>query len=255
MKIQKSTVYLVLFLVILSGLLIGSLIGCNEKKHIKPPVIGPAAGSGPVGGGDTQSIKLTASPSSTITVVGDEQATVTITALIENNIGQPMPDGTPVYWEASVGTLSATTGTSSNGSSSVTLTFPKNYTGCGHVTARSGDAQETIMVCVESVTPTPTPSKVFIVRTDKSLIDTSAGDIATISATAMTDGQPDVGIQVSFTVSGPGILKASADETDESGIASVELRGNNTGTTQQTVTVTATTTDGRSGSVQILVDP
>jgi hypothetical protein len=252
MKGKSSTIYILLILLCISIALIAIFIGCDDKK-IDAPVLGSAAGSGPVGGGDTQKITLLASPSETVTALSTEQATVQVTALIENNIGQPMPDGTAVYWTTDVGTLDSTVTTSSNGSSTVTLTFPKDYTGCTWVVARSGDVEGGIRLCVTSVEPTATPSKVFIVTTDQSFI--AWNGTATITATAKTDGTPDTDLEVQFTITGPGILSASADETDDSGIATVTLTGNNTSTTnQQTVTVTATTSDGRSGSVSIIVD-
>jgi hypothetical protein len=106
---------------------------------------------------------------------------------------------------------------------------------------------------VNNVEATPTPSKVFIVQAADTVI-TATGS-TTINATARTNGKPDVGLQVEFAVSGPGILSSSAAETDVAGIATVTLTGNNGGgTTQQTVTVTASTNDGRSGSVQIIVN-
>ena len=88
MKEKSSTMYILIILLCISGAIIGIFIGCDKNKQVDPPVLGPAAGAGPVGGGDTQKITLLASPSETITVSTEEQATVQVTALIENNIGQ-----------------------------------------------------------------------------------------------------------------------------------------------------------------------
>jgi hypothetical protein len=153
---KTSTLALLVALTLISAGVVAALIGCNEHKEIKAPVIGPAAGSGPIGGGETQQIKLIANPSTTVPTIGEDQATVNITALVENNIGQPMPDGTAVYWSTTVGTLDSSTTTTSNGSSTVTLTFPKSYTGCSVVTAQSGDVEASIKVCTNNLTPTPT---------------------------------------------------------------------------------------------------
>ena len=151
MVYNKSTLYLILLLTVISAVIVGLIIGCEEKK-IDPPVLGPASGSGPIGGGETQRISLSVNPSQTITAVGDEQAIAKITALVENTIGQPMPNGTAVYWNATVGSLDSTTQTTSNGSATVTLTFQKAYKGCSIVTARSGDAQASITICTTHVT-------------------------------------------------------------------------------------------------------
>jgi hypothetical protein len=263
MRDKSSISYIVIILTFISFVIGGIIAGCDDKKHIHPPVLGPAAGSGPIGGGDTQSIQLIASPSGMIRTVPGTPATVTITALIENQIGQPMPDGTAVYWSSTVGTLSSTTTTSSNGSSTVTLTFPDQYDGCSWITAKSGDVEASIEVCTTSVTPTPTvtpaptvaptatPSKVFIVSAANFII--SHNGTTTVTAHAETDGRPDVNLQVNFSVSGAGILSANAGVTNSSGNATVTLTGYNTSTSDQTATVVATTVDGRSGSITIIV--
>lgn len=268
MKLTRSSYYVIAFLTLLTLASVSIMFGCNEKKSITPPMVGPAAGSGPTGGGETQRIQLLASPSATLVVARTEQATVRITALIENNIGQPMPDGTAVYWSSTHGTLDSVSTTSSNGSTSVTLTFPAEYSGCSRVTARSGDVSATIRLCVSrrdatptpaltsTPGPTPTPSRTFIVTSQYSTLVISSGPTQTeISAAATTNGTPDVGIQVNFSVSGPGILSASAALTNGAGIATVTLIANTGVTSVQTVTVTATTTGGRSGIIQVIVQP
>jgi hypothetical protein len=254
MATRTRTLLIVLGLLAVSSALFWNLAGCsNDKKQIVPLVVGPAAGSGPVGGGDTQRIKLSANPSAPQTTVEDEQATVTITALIENNIGQPMPDGTAVYWSATEGSLDPTVSTSSNGSTVATLTLAPRFDGCSIVTAKSGDASARIKVCVNNIDATPTPSKTFIVQADNN--DLPAGSSAIITATAKTNGVADEGIQVNFSVNNTSaILSASAAETDTNGEASVKLTNNNGGgSSVQTVTVTATAADGRTGTVQIIL--
>lgn len=247
---KTSTLYLLLTLLAISALIVGLIIGCDEKQ-IKSPLLGPSAGAGPVGGGDAQKIRLTANPSETITTLEDAEATVQITAIVENNIGQPMPDGTVVYWTATNGTLDSVTTTTTNGASSVTLTFPKAFTGSSVVTATAGDATDSITINVVSITPTGTPSKGLVVSADQTIIPHQG--TTTITAFVSTDGEPDANVQVNFSASGAGILKESAAITDENGNASVILIGNNTTTTDQTATVNATTEDGRSGSVSVIV--
>ncbi len=263
---RTRSLALLLVLLLLSWAVVGSFIGCsNEKKQIAPPVVGPSAGSGPMGGGETQSLQLTASPSEDLTTIGEEQGTISITALVENSIGQPMPDGTPVYWSTTKGTITPTTGTVSNGSSDASITFSQRFDGCSDVTARSGDASDRIKLCVNNVEATPTtaptvtpiatatPSKIFIVSA--SPITISHNGKSDIRAFASTNGTPDRNLQVNFNASGAGILNASANATDASGNATVTLNGNNSaGTTAQTVIVTATAADGRTGTVTVIVN-
>ncbi|GAK57689.1 hypothetical protein U27_04656 [Candidatus Vecturithrix granuli] len=258
MVYKKSTLYLIVALLAISALILGLIIGCDEKQ-IKSPVVGSSAGSGPVGGGDAQKIRLTANPSSTITAVGEEQAIVKITAIVENNIGQPMPDGTVVYWTATVGSLDSVTTTTSNGASTVTLTFPKAFTGSSVVTAIAGDATDSITINVVNVTPTPTvtatptPALGLVVSASNTTIQ--HGESTTITAYAYRDGQPEAGVQVNFRVSGAGVLQQSAGITDAAGIVTVTLVGQNTSTSSdQTATVTATTNDNRSGTISVIVE-
>ena len=261
--IKTSTLYLLVTLLAISLLTFVLMSGCDEQQ-IKSPVIGPSAGSGPVGGGDAQKIRLTANPSETITALADAQATVQITAIVENNIGQPMPDGTVVYWTATNGTLDSVTTTTTNGASTVTLTFTKDFTGSSVVTAIAGDATGSITINVVSVTPTatitptttptttPTPSKAFIVSAENTSI--SHGGTTNINATVLTNGQPDQNIQVTFTVSGGGgVLSANAATTNASGVATVVFTGNNTSASDITATITASTFDGRTGSTTVIV--
>lgn len=270
----------------ISAAIIGIFIGCNDKKHVDAPVLGPAAGSGPVGGGDTQKITLLASPSETITVSTTEQGTVQVTALIENNIGQPMPDGTAVYWTTEIGTLDSTVTTSSNGSSTVTLTFPKGHNGCTWVVARSGDVEGGIRLCVTSVAPTatptpgptatpapappaatPTPTRTIIIYTNPTPPTISDGNTIDIWAFVATNSVPDTNVTVTFTAYGPvlgeGLYDAATLTTTTLSAISgasgftppVTFQGINSGLVDQMVTVTATTADGRSTFVIVTVQP
>jgi hypothetical protein len=247
MNEKSSVLYLMIALVVFSAAIIGLIVGCDEKT-IDTPILGPASGSGPVGGGESQKIRLSASPSKTIEVPSGEQGTVTITARIENNIGQPMPDGQSVIWSSTVGTLSATVGSTSNGTASVTLTFPKNYVGCSTVSARSGDATASIEVCAKSG---GAGQEGLIVKSKDEAI--AATGQTEITATVYKDGEPQQNVQVNFTVSGAGTLNASGAFTNSGGEATVTLKGNNTNTSQSSATVTATTLDGQSGSVTVTI--
>jgi hypothetical protein len=242
---RSSTVYVLLTLTLISLVIGGIIAGC-DKKHIDPPVVGPSGGSGPVGGGDTQKIQLLANPSDNITVFTGEQATAKITAIVKNSIGQPMPDGTVVYWTATAGALDSTSTTASNGSATVTLTFPKSYNGCSWITAKSGDAQATIEICVT------TQSKPFSVETNNATVSHfPPNNKATITVIAST---ADEGLQVTFTVVGGGSLNRSGGTIDATGKLTATFTGfNPTAATTVSATITATTADGRSGSVTIYV--
>ncbi len=253
---KTSTLVIVFILMLISAVIIGIMIGCDQKD-ISSPVVGSAAGSGPIGGGNAQKIRLTANPSSTVTAVGEEQATIKITATLFNMIGEPMPDGTVVYWSATIGTLDSATQTTTNGAATASLTFSKTDSGCSAVTATSGSLENSISVCVTradaTATPTitPTPSKSFIISADKSSIQHQ--ETATITAYVSDNGKAQVGAQVKFTVSSGGTLNQSAAVTDENGYAHVTFTGYNTGASDITATINGSTDDGRTGSVSIVV--
>jgi hypothetical protein len=265
---------------LLSWALVGSFIGCSsEKKEIDPPVVGPAAGSGPMGGGDTQKITLLANPSETVPVPTGQQGIINVTALVENRIGQPMPDGTAVYWSTTIGTLSASTGSVSNGSSDVTLTFPESYTGCSYVTARSGDVQATIKVCVEEVifTPTPAPAPTatpaaaatatpltgtleFIVPSTPSITYSCTAGTETLDVTvlAATGGIPENGTPITFMLYGSGIapLPATALNTGSGGTVSYQFTSCTVPApppASTTMTLVVSTPDGRTASLVVTI--
>lgn len=245
---------LVVSLIAFSLFLLAIVNSCDEQT-IQSPVVGASAGSGPTGGGDTQQLKLSASPSNRIISIADEQPTVKITAQVQNKIGQPMPDGTSVIWTTTEGTLDSTVTTTTKGTCSVTLTVKTGFSGCSVVTAKSGDASASMTLCVDNVTPTPAPVKMLIVKAEKSVIDHKG--TTQITAYVATDGKPNQNIQVNFSASAGGTLDASAAVTDASGNASVTLTGYNKTTTGGaiTVTITATTSDGRTGTATVIVNP
>ena len=254
----RSMLCFLLLLTLISAAIIGLMIGCSENK-IDTPLTGPSSGSGPIGGGDTQKMKLTASPSGTLIVYGDSvEASTKITAQVNNSIGQPMPDGTAVYWSATVGTLDSPTQTTSNGAATVTLTFPTSYSGCSTVSAESGDASSSISVCVSRREPTPTPtvtptpSKEIVVGADDQTLDDGKSTI--IWASVTTNGVPEEGVQVIFSTSGGGALNQSADITDSEGRAQVTFTGKNDSSSDITATITARTADGRTGSISVIVE-
>ncbi len=213
-RLRYAVIWVVLSVFLLSA-------GCKEETY-ESPWLGPAAGDAFAGGGEAQGIKLFAA-SEPIPSVDDDQAVVTILAIIESTIGQPMPQNTPVIWTATIGALTSQTGsfnsssgngytteTDEHGQTGVKLQFPEGYSGCSWVTAHSGDASVSIQVCTEQQT-------IMLTTTNDEIAWTN--DKATIS----------------------------------NGQASVQIEGQNTSGSNQMVTVTAATADGRSGELDILV--
>ena len=128
MTTRTRSLLIVLGLLGLSLAIFWNLAGCSsDKKQITPPVVGPAAGSGPVGGGETQKITIITDIGN-ISVLEGEEHSINIVALVENSIGQPMPDGTPVYWTVDGGDSSVSS--VSNGASEFTLTIDADFEGC-----------------------------------------------------------------------------------------------------------------------------
>ena len=58
MKGKSSTLYILFILLGISIAIVGIFLGCDQNKQVNPPVLGPAAGSGPVGGGETQAVTI-----------------------------------------------------------------------------------------------------------------------------------------------------------------------------------------------------
>ena len=94
-----------------------------------------------VGSGVASAITLQAAPA---TVAITEANTSTITATVKDADGNPVPDGTAVTFSTTLGTLSSTSETTTNGVVTTILT----YTGVGAVTvtAYSGAVSSTVLV-------------------------------------------------------------------------------------------------------------
>lgn len=273
MKGKSSILYILFILLGISVAIVGMFIGCDENKQVNPPVFGPAAGSGPVGGGETQKVTIINEPV-TLYLAADEPSTLDIVALIENNIGQPMPDGTPVYW--TVEGSNATTATSSNGSSTYTWNIDKIFDGCVDITARSGDASDTVRICVARVKATPTPAPAPTATPGPAPTATPARTLEIISPTpptytlscptppgtcnldivalATNGGVPENGIPVTFAVYGAGLgpVPATPINTGPAGTATANFINCSQ---PNVVTVVASTTDGRTASITINVGP
>jgi hypothetical protein len=240
-------------------LLAGAATGCKKKRY-NAPTYSPSTGDALLGGsgGVAQQIRLWTQVSDSQAVPG-EQASVKMIAYVKDSLGQPMPDGTVVVWLATIGSLDTSTSTTKQGVASATLKFPPNFTECSRVTAICGEAQATEKACAS-------------VNNNNIAIWASHTDIAwdgaaSVTAKLITDGKPDVGYQVDFTVTVTISEFADADDfivnvrpgltvlTDGEGNATIYLEVENLTDEAAYITVTAKAEDERTASLVILVQP
>lgn len=236
--------------VVAVGLALLAVAGCKRKEY-PAPVVGVATGDAMLGGGEARRLRLWTQIEQSQAKPGDA-AEVKIIARVENAAGWPMPDDTIVIWLATVGSLDNATTMTTDGITSVTLTFPQNYTECSWVTAISGRAEGSVKACADVI-----PSNITI-RADDTDIDWNEHVIVTVRLT--TDGKPDVGFQVAFTVTQDPVtppIVATDNEavvvTDANGEAKIRLDVQNTSGDIALITVKAETTDNREATIQILV--
>lgn len=229
------------------GLLLLAGAGCKRKEY-PPPALGTAAGDSVLGGAEAQRIQVWTQIDQSSAAPGNA-ANVDIIARVENGSGWPMPDGTMVVWLASQGSLNNATTTTTDGITSVTLTFPKNYADCSWVTAISGRAKGGVWACAQVAQSTITITS--------SKTETSAVDSVTVTVRLASNGKPDVGYQVTFSLTQASVVAtqndASAKLTDGNGEASTQINMKNTGATDVLVTVKAETADNRNAEIEILV--
>ncbi len=250
MKTPSSSLYYNMKLaVLICGLIAGILGGCSgcDEKTFDAPRLGPAAGNIPVGGGDTNRISLSV-PSGTVMTVGNNTAEAVIIARVESELGQAVTDDTTVVWTTSCGSLDETATTTTQGSTSVTLTFPDNYVGCCTVTGIAGESSDWEQVCVDR------RAESFILSAEDDDIDA----YETMKLTAIIAGSedPQAGRLVTFVITDGGeyaTVNPSSAVTDSSGRASVNFEGQNNETDPQMVTVEATLDDGRTATITIRV--
>ncbi len=250
MKKRFSVYYRIILLLLISLAAVHLITNCKKKKLYSTPVLGPASGDTPAGGGETQQLKLVAEPSETGTVNTSGQAQIAIIAFVENKFGQPMPDGTKVVWTATVGDLDPNPSTAASGIATTTLTFPAYYTGCSLVTAISGDATGNIFVCADLVDATI----MLIVESDDDVI--AYNGQTTIMATVTEYGVAKEGTLVEFEIisgSEYAVLTNSGAVTDASGKASITLKGYNSSESDQTVILQAKLPNGMTAQVSLIV--
>ncbi|MDM8516649.1 invasin domain 3-containing protein [Desulfobacterales bacterium HSG16] len=204
--------------------------------------------------GEVASVILTEQkPASSLTltaadeyVVADGKAVTKITAEVINSENNPMPDGTPVVFSSSGGTLSATSVTTVSGLASVTLTSSEEV-GMATVSASAGG-----VTGIATVSFIAAPESLSIV-TDKIYVKSDNSDHAAITATVLDSNySPYENITVTFTATG-GQINKSRVKTDENGIAAIEFSSGTVEKRNQTVSISATVDGLPSKSVPIKV--
>ena len=173
----------------------------------------------------------------------DGKTAITIVATIFDAYGNPVPDGIPVSFEASGGSLSANTALTSRGLATVTLT--SSQAGAVTVTAKSGDKTASITVQF-----TPVVSSITLTANPQSA--PADGKTAVTITASILDGSgqpiPD-GVEVTFSTT-LGIL-SSTTATTSNGLASVTL----TSTTSGIAQVSASAGNITSNTVTIQFNP
>jgi len=97
---------------------------------------------------DGATMSLTASPNPIDLLVGNS---TTITARIFSSAGVPVPDGTVIFFDSTVGQLSSLDATTQDGAATVTLTV--SATGSATVNATSGKSKGSLQIQITSGTP------------------------------------------------------------------------------------------------------
>jgi len=190
--------------------------------------------------GITGALALTADP---VSIAPDGVTYSTITASVVDEIGAPVPDGTPVSFATSLGTLSDTTAMTAGGVAGVTLTSTEVGVATVGATCAYGDGA--VEVTVEG---TPSVS----VSADPTEIPADGASTSTITAElSFENGNPvPDGAEVSFSTT-EGTLSATTAAT-VGGVAQVTLTS---GLTPGAATVTASCGDASADVVVRLTEP
>jgi len=237
---------------LLLALLASGLLGGCQKKSFDAPQDDTTVGNTFLGSGNASELTLLALPSDVLMVEPDKEGVITITALVKNSLGELMPDDTTVTWTASVGTLEDSVTLTKDGTTSVKLTFPVNYTGWSEVRAFADETTGSIRVGVNV-----TDSVIAVTSNAANNIVAATGR-ATITARVTTEGQFDSGVPVTFSLSSDNYGSwsgANSDVTDSAGRATVNFQASNeaASATDQQIVITAETSDGRKGTLTLLI--
>lgn len=180
---------------------------------------------------------------STIYAGGDDSTT--ITATVNDKQGDPVDDGVEVTFAVTDGTISPSSGLTSNGS--VTTTYVSGNTeGTVTITAASGDAQTSDTISLLSREPFS-----IDISTDKSTLNADGADSTTVTVTVYDkQGDPVLdGEQVAFSVTG-GSISPTSGLTSNGSVTTTYTAP----TTDGTVTITAMSGDAQA-STDITIDP
>lgn len=165
-----------------------------------------------------------------------------ISALIKNDEGKVISDGTTVYFVTSGGdinhslpgvqpTFSAET---VNGIASATLVSPLDNLSPIEVTVRSGDFSDSIYVDIVSVPP----SKISL-STSKIAVNSNNSDYAIITAIVLDENNSVLpGVNVSFHTSS-GQLSSGFSTTDDNGMVNLHFSSGTHDQSNRTATITA----------------
>jgi adhesin/invasin len=191
-----------------------------------------------VAGGCEQA--LTVAPSSSVLVISapktsvDLNGTMTVSAVLTDDTGAAVADGTLMIFTSTLGTISPYEAKTSNGRASVTLAAG-SVAGTASITATSGSITSNTL----SVTVGTVPARIV-------LSSSISGSVASITATVYdATGAPVPGTPVAFATTA-GTLATSSVSTNTSGQAFTSLYGS----ADAVVTATAT---GASTSIYVLL--
>ncbi|MBW2077611.1 MAG: Ig-like domain-containing protein [Deltaproteobacteria bacterium] len=195
------------------------------------------------GGTTVGSVSVSAGSES---ISADGLAQTSIMATVKDTDNNNIADGTSVTFSTTLGTLSASSSTTTNGLALVTLTS-STATGTATITATAGGVSGE-----ESVTFTSVPGYLSITA-DQTSVKSDNKDSATITASVLDSSYvPIEGSTVTFTTTG-GTISASSVDTDANGEAEITFSSGTLEKKNQTVTITASVTGLTSKQIPIQV--
>jgi adhesin/invasin len=210
--------------------------GSGTSKQVNVAVVSPDA---------TYIISSLSSDKATIT--NDGTQTATITAVVQDQDGNPAPAGVDVTWATDLGTLGSTTSQTDASGTAVTTLTDSNSGDTGTATISATVDNNTWKTTVEIGAHV-----IASVSSDKSSIYNDGTQTATLTAVVHeADGSTaPAGVTVNWSTT-LGTLGSATSQTDASGRASTTLKDSagDTGT----ATVTATLDSGSSGNVTVNV--
>lgn len=162
----------------------------------------------------------------------DGKSQTTITALVLNSAGSPVPNGTKVDFSATDGTPVAASATTVNGKASFTLTSSTNAGSVAITGMAEGVSGNTTITFIGVPNVLSLSISQISVKSDNS-------DSTTVTATVLdSNNVPVEGVQVTFSATG-GKISASTAVTDVNGEATIDFSSGTAEKKNQVVTITA----------------